>query len=437
MGKDLYELPKGWVWTTIGEATECLDYQRVPVSKEERAKRLGNIPYYGANGLVDYIDDYIFDEPLVLVVEDETFVGREKPFSYKITGKTWVNNHAHILRSNGCVDIDYLNYSLWYYPFTPLTTGTTGRRKLTKSALISAPYVLPPLPEQHRIVTKIEELFTQLDAGVELLKKVKAKLKRYRQAVLKAAVEGNLTKEWREANQGELEPASVLLERILNQRREKWEAEQLAKMKAQGKTPKDDSWKLKYKEPTAPDTSDLPELPDEWVWVTMEMLTIQGPQNGIYLPKSDYGSGIPILRIDDFQDNFSRSSCELNLVRATTDDIERYSLSEDDLVINRVNSPSHLGKCLVVTDKHIPSLFESNMMRLHLSSFYKVLFAAYYLRSVIGKSRLISNAKWAVNQASINQTDVGNTAIPLLPIEEQQKVIEDVTVSKSLPFLKP
>ncbi|MFM6395314.1 MAG: hypothetical protein ACKPFF_01365, partial [Planktothrix sp.] len=106
---------------------------------------------------------------------------------------------------------------------------------------------LPPLPEQYRIVDKIEELFTELDAGVELLKKLKAKLKRYRQAVLKAAVEGNLTKEWREANQGKLEPASVLLERILKQRREKWEAEQLEKMKAQGKPPKDDSWKLKYK----------------------------------------------------------------------------------------------------------------------------------------------------------------------------------------------
>ena len=91
--------------------------------------------------------------------------------------------------------------------------------------------------------------------------------------MLKAAVEGNLTKEWREANQGKLEPASILLERILKQRREKWEAEQLAKMKAQGKPPKDDSWKLKYKEPIAPDTSDLPELPDGWCWASLEQLS--------------------------------------------------------------------------------------------------------------------------------------------------------------------
>lgn len=144
----LPELPKGWGWASIEQVTECLDHMRIPVNKIERAKRKGNIPYYGANGLVDFIDDYIFDEPLVLIVEDETFIGREKPFCYKITGKSWVNNHAHILRANNAVNVDFLNYSLMYYPFTPLTTGTTGRKKLTKSVLMQAPYSLPPLAEQ-------------------------------------------------------------------------------------------------------------------------------------------------------------------------------------------------------------------------------------------------------------------------------------------------
>jgi hypothetical protein len=94
--------------------------------------------------------------------------------------------------------------------------------------------------------------------------------------VLKAAVEGKLTKDWREAHQGELEPASVLLERILKERREKWEAEQLAQMKAKGKTTKDNSWKLKYKEPVAPDTSDLLELPEGWIWATVEQVVDVG-----------------------------------------------------------------------------------------------------------------------------------------------------------------
>ncbi len=99
-------LPSDWELTTLGSICECLDSWRIPVNKNERLNRSGSIPYYGANGQVGWIDDYLFDEPLVLVVEDETFTGREKPFSYKITGKSWVNNHAHVLRPRPGVDID-------------------------------------------------------------------------------------------------------------------------------------------------------------------------------------------------------------------------------------------------------------------------------------------------------------------------------------------
>ena len=131
---------------------------------------------------------------------------------------------------------------------------------------------IPPLPEQHRIVAKIEELFTKLDAGINELHKAQSQLKRYRQSVLKAAFEGKLTEAWQTTHQGKIEPASVLLERILKERREKWEAEQLEQMKAKGKMPKDDRWKAKYKEPIAPDTSELPELPKGWRWTTLPQI---------------------------------------------------------------------------------------------------------------------------------------------------------------------
>jgi type I restriction enzyme S subunit len=187
------ELPKDWQWTTIGDVIDSLDNMRIPVNKKEREKRQGKYPYYGANGQVDWIDDYIFDEPLVLLVEDETFTGREKPFSYKITGKTWVNNHAHVLRAkDGILDIDYLNYSLAYYPFTPMTTGTTGRKKLIKSVMMAAPYPLPPLEEQRQIVAEVERRLS-LAAGVEsALAASLARAARLRQAVLKSAFEGKL-----------------------------------------------------------------------------------------------------------------------------------------------------------------------------------------------------------------------------------------------------
>jgi len=89
--------------------------------------------------------------------------------SYKITGKSWINNHAHVLRPTGAVDVDFLHYSLAHYPFTPLTTGTTHRRKLTQFALMTALYPLPPLPEQHRIVAEVERrlsVVAELEAAI-------------------------------------------------------------------------------------------------------------------------------------------------------------------------------------------------------------------------------------------------------------------------------
>ncbi len=95
-------------------------------------------------------------------------------------------------------------------------------------------------------------------------------------------------------------------------------------------------------------------------------------------------------------------------------------------MINRVNSPTHLGKALVVRQKHLPALFESNMMRLKLSSHVQTHFVGFYLQSVDGRRRLTRNAKWAVNQASINQTDVGMTELPLPPFDEQQCIVNEV-----------
>jgi type I restriction enzyme, S subunit len=128
-----------------------------------------------------------------------------------------------------------------------------------------------PLPEQRRIVAKIEELFSDLDAGVAALERVRANLKRYRAAVLKAAVEGRLTEEWRTRHPA-TEPAAKLLERILAERRAKWEQDQLRKFKEAGKTPPK-GWKEKYREPAGTTPQSAATLPPQWCWVTIDQLT--------------------------------------------------------------------------------------------------------------------------------------------------------------------
>jgi len=128
-------------------------------------------------------------------------------------------------------------------------------------------FALPPLPEQRRIVAKIEELFSDLDAGVAALERVRANLKRYRAAVLRAAVEGRLTEEWRTRNPA-TEPAAKLLERILAERRAKWEQDQLRKFKEGGKTPPK-GWKEKYEEPAPMRDRPSIELPGDWCWAAL------------------------------------------------------------------------------------------------------------------------------------------------------------------------
>lgn len=155
---DDQKLQKGWCWTSIASIAECLDYMRTPVKKEDRGTSNAGVPYYGANGQVGWIDDFIFDEDLVLVVEDETFIGRTKPFSYVVRGKSWVNNHAHVLRPREGMDLEYLNMCLERYDFVPLTSGTTNRRKLTKAGLLDAQVMLAPPAEQSRIVTSVTDL---------------------------------------------------------------------------------------------------------------------------------------------------------------------------------------------------------------------------------------------------------------------------------------
>ena len=142
-------------------------------------------------------------------------------------------------------------------------SGTTARpsseilRRERRDARCRSPLV----PEQRRIVDALESYFTRLDDAIATLERVQANLKRYRASVLKAAVEGRLVPteaELARAEGRDYEPASVLLERILAERRRRWEEAELAKMKAKGKAPKDDKWKAKYEEPAAPDTTSCP-----------------------------------------------------------------------------------------------------------------------------------------------------------------------------------
>lgn len=140
----------------LGDICEILDSKRIPITASERVH--GEYPYYGANGIQDYIDDYIFDDELVLLAEDGgNFGSKDKPIAYRVSGKCWVNNHAHVLKPKEGLDVDYLCYSLMFYDVSQLVNGAT-RQKLTQADMRSMEIPLPSLPEQRQIAAVLDQI---------------------------------------------------------------------------------------------------------------------------------------------------------------------------------------------------------------------------------------------------------------------------------------
>jgi type I restriction enzyme S subunit len=213
------------------------------------------------------------------------------------------SNHMTRLKPPKGINSKFAAYQLHFLwmsgYFRHRCTHHVNQASLSSSALAdSVPFVFAPTNEQDRIVDEIEKQFTRLDAATAALKRVHANLMRYRASVLKAACEGRLvpTEAALARKEGrDYEPAGKLLQRILRERRARWEADTLAKMQASGKPPKDDHWKQKYREPSVPDTTNLPPLSEGWCWAGLEQ--IAAFQNGRPFPSAQYRlDGIKLLR---------------------------------------------------------------------------------------------------------------------------------------------
>lgn len=424
------KLPNGWVREALEDLVQPRSERIAPADRPDA-------PYIGlehvqaqTNEILGTVSASSMTSSSASFETGDVLYGRMRPYLNKVVRPKFsglASAEFIIFPESDTLDSSFLLKRLSSADFVEFACSQyEGDRPRVKfDALGKFQIDLPPRAEQTRIVTKLEELLSDLDVGVAELKAAQKKLAQYSQSLLKAAVEGALTAEWRTQHQP-TETGAQLLERILTERRARWEAKQLTKFKEQGKAPPKD-WQTKYPEPVQPDTTDLPVLPEGWEWASIDALVIDGPQNGLYLPADRYGSGTPILRIDDYQIGWHRDRSALNLVEADYATCDTYSLTPGDLVINRVNSMTHLGKSLLTNDQLSGVLFESNMMRLTLAESVMGEFIANYLGSEIGRARLIQDAKWAVNQASINQQDVRRTPVPLPSADEQRMIAGALT----------
>ncbi len=286
---------------------------------------------------------------------------------------------------------------------------------------------IAPIQAQRRIVAKIEELFSDLDAGVAALERVRANLKRYRAAVLKAAVEGHLTEEWRKQHTPpHTEPAVKLLERILAERRAKWEQDQLRKFKEAGKTPPK-GWREKYVGPRAPEVDALHELPTGWVWTTLDMIAENcgGITKGQKHSASTQLRDVPYLRVANVQRGYLDLS-EIKTIPATDRDLEDLRLLPGDILFNEGGDRDKLGRGWVWNGE-IPECIHQNHVfraRLFLTD-VQPKFVSHHGNS-FGQLWFLRTGKQSVNLASINLTVLRNFPVPLPPTAEQAEIVAEV-----------
>jgi type I restriction enzyme S subunit len=324
----------------------------------------------------------------------------------------------HVLRPNSAVTAQWIYHFVRQESFradaASEMSGAVGQQRVPTDYMKAAPIPLAPLPEQRRIVAEIETQFTRLEAGVTALKRAQANLRRYKASVLKAACEGRLVPteaELARAEGRDYEPADVLLERILAERRAKWEAENPGK---------------KYKEPNPPDTSELPELPEGWTWIAWEQV-IRLSQNGLSKRRSETGDPTVVLRLADIVGGSSISLQDPRRIKLVASEIEKFELLGGDMLCIRVNgSPDLVGRMILFGAANEPIAFCDHFIRFRpvlpeTAPLLALNFDTERVRRYVDINKVSS-----AGQNTVSQVTMKAISLPLPPLAEQHRIVAEV-----------
>jgi type I restriction enzyme S subunit len=298
---------------------------------------------------------------------------------------------------------------------------------LKREHIEETPLPVPPLPEQDRIVVGIETLLTDLDAAVAGLKRVHANLKRYRASVLKAACEGRLVPTEAELARKEgrtYESGEQLLQRILKERRAKWEADQLAKMHASGKPPKNDDWKKKYKAPVSADTKDIPPVPEGWALASMDELTTRITSGSRDWTQYYSNDGATFLMAQNIRPGKLDLSFRQH-VRPPNEDSScaRSRVERGDLLVTIVGA--NTGDVCGVTEDLVEHYVCQSvaLMRPTLADSSK--FLNLYMNSQENGQRQYKRYIYGAGRPHLDFEQLRMTAVLVPPIEEQGRIAEE------------
>lgn len=405
------DFPKGWANVTLGDTLITVIGGGTPARNIPEYFE-GNIPWFTVKDMKllkpSDAKEHISETAIVksatnlipantLIVATRIALGR----AIRPTVDCAINQDLKALLFGRGINSDFMLYWVGANErvIQDLGSGTTVSG-IRLEALHSLPLWLPPTAEQTRIVAKLEELLSDLDAGVAELKAAQKKLKQYRQSLLKAAVEGALTAEWRAKNTPS-ETGAQLLERILTERRARWEAKQLAKFEEQGKKPPKD-WQKKYPEPVQPDTTGLPELPEGWVWASVDQLLadIETGKSFKCEERPPHNHEVGVVKVSavswgDYNEQESKTCHDESMIRP------ELFVNVGDFLFSRANTIELVGACVIakIVTKHV--MLSDKILRLVLVDEELKIWLLTLLRSELGR-------KYIERLASGNQDSMRN-----------------------------
>lgn len=374
------KLPEGWVETTLGDICTIIMGQSPPFSEYNEDGE--GLPFF--QGKAEFTDLYPQVKkwcvsPIKIAEANDILLSVRAPVGPTniALSQCCIGRGLAAIRPECSIYFRYILYMIRNFnaSLTRVATGTTFEA-ISGDDIRAFRLPLAPLLEQSRIVAAIEQQFTRLDNAVASLQSAKRRVKQYRASLLKAAVEGELTKEWR-VEYPTSETGAQLLARILAERRVRWEEEQLRRMREKGITPKDNKWKLAYKEPQVPDVGNLPTLPDGWCWATFEQVSQRVTVGYVGSMAHEYiNAGIPFLRSQNVRSNRFDPNGLKFISEEFHRKIEKSALKPGDILVVRSGS---VGVACVMPDLYE----EANCSDLvivkqpAISPYY----AAYYMNS--------------------------------------------------------
>lgn len=439
----LPSLPPGWCWTTVDEIGEVrLGRQRSPKNRSDKYPtqyvRAANITWRGLS-LDDVMDmDFRPSERAVYALQPGDILLSEASGSADEVGKPaiWNGEIAECCFQNTVIRFrphnlppDYPFVVFCHFArnkvFAHVAKGI-GIHHLGADRFGQMPFPLPPVAEQVRIKAKVDELFSDLDAGVAALERVRANLKRYRAAVLKAAVEGRLTADWRAKNPPK-ETGPQLLARILRERRRKWEEEQLASFAKAGKTPPA-KWKEKYKEPAGPDCTGVPALPEGWCWATVDQLLygIEAGKSFECLPRPASLDEWAVIKVSAMTwGEFLEEENKAIPPQARFDPAAE--VCPGDVLLSRSNTVELVGATVLVRKCRPRLLLSDKSMRLLVNSTIDRVWFQKAMSSRTVRRQLSAMATGTSDSMrNVSQEKVLSVLVPLPPIVEQGTVVAEI-----------